>query len=1468
MPSINRIRIINFSYNHDSRHIVDETFNFHGGENALLNLSNGGGKSVLVQLFLQVIVPMAKIQGRNIASFFRKKSQPTYIMIEWKLDGGGGYLLTGIGMTSAEAVEGEGTKPRVRYFNFTSKYSAANPWDIMNIPVATRHGGVLEIKPFREARKLLAEQERKNPYLLGYFPEDDRNGYARRLAEFGISQDEWRNVITRINDSENGLEDLFQKYRSSSQLLDDWIIKTVEKVMFKGRSQAGHLEEMLQGLVQEVIENERFIIEKQLFSGFLDRLQNLLGKLETLIKNLEEQKGLGAKLAALHLHLGQKIGELEEQKEANEQAIEEAQGEEQRLNLEERSHQYQICLEEYLIKAEELKAAEKSSQETEAKLEAAKWQQKLIEAARLAGEIRQINSELSGINERLALARAEYDKDERAQSLEYTIKTKLEELLDSLNAQLDQLLAQQREQCDRLEKGQEELRELESHRSRLEGDRGRLEERIRILSDQEKQLQKRLGRQWIRNLLGELDPGEMEQIESSLQQSCQHLLAEQEKRRLEKSELNGKQQDMDRQWKEIQAAQAENHRILRDYERERSEYQDKEKEIQGILERYGFDPSRIFDREGISLLFKSQINEIKKKEEDAVRSRNELSEALASIAQGHLHSSPEMAAALAELDIPFDTGESYLKNQTPEIRQAMLAANPILPYAFILPRGDMDKISEAGLNMVMRRIIPLMAYEDLNLMVENQGRMAWPLKEIALACLYEGRVFDNEKMPKLMAEMEEKRQAAAEQSVHYAEAHRIAVRDYDSYKAFDYSADYYYQVEKSIKAAKDRELELGQQLAAIEEAKAQAIARQDQLEQESRELALKLPPAQAALEAFREFMSREPDYQNSLNRLNQIKNEIAGLHEQKDALAKGLAQLQEAIARGKSRIAKDQGEKQRLEQKYVLYQDAPTAPVLEGSLEELEERLIALKGQHNQEIGQLEERQQQSIKELRRKQRNLDKLEVAEEEYADLGYDEREADEIRDQIASLESLLKRRQAELLSATRAEGVADEALKSALAEINRLGYEEPLPPQEIRGDFEGRRHRLHRRMRELEAGKEFLARQISRCLRTRENIEQAVDLKSMEAEKDLVMEEDFMAQASHWEREYRNLQNENGAHVNQIRNMYHDCKIDFRDKNSNLDNIFRSLDPLWDKAQTEYEDFFYLFERMSLQGEKLADLIAIYEAQLANLERNKQDMVEQSFLQGRRLMEEIDLISENSRVRLSGRSRPVQMLKIDLQLDSHDAARLRVAQYIDECIHRVREKSRQESRSDELRKTIARLMSSRELLNVYLGNAHIPVQVFKIDLNMQNSRLKIWEDAVRENSGGEKFVIFFSLLSALMAYTRVRSMEELGADPDTATRVLIMDNPFGPISSEHLLKPMFEIAKRHRTQLICLSDLKQNSILNCFNLIYMLKVRTSAIGGAEYLKFEEYVRDENALSRDERLEKAVYRVSEFSQTPLFG
>jgi len=171
--------------------------------------------------------------------------------------------------------------------------------------------------------------------------------------------------------------------------------------------------------------------------------------------------------------------------------------------------------------------------------------------------------------------------------------------------------------------------------------------------------------------------------------------------------------------------------------------------------------------------------------ESAAGTRNEITEALSSIKNGHLHTSQELAAILAELDIQYDTGESYLRNQPPDIREKMLTGNPILPYTFILSRTDIRRIVESGgLDTVQRRIIPLMAYEDLNLLVENEGGIASPREEISFACLYEGRIFDPDDLQQLIWEMEEKRDQAEERCTHYTAAHREAVRDFVCLPAF------------------------------------------------------------------------------------------------------------------------------------------------------------------------------------------------------------------------------------------------------------------------------------------------------------------------------------------------------------------------------------------------------------------------------------------------------------------------------------------------------------------------------------------------------------------------------------------------------------------------------------------------------------------------------------------------------------
>ena len=114
MPRINRIRISNEPYS--GKHIVDQLINCYEGQNVLLNLANGGGKSVLTQMIMQPIIPNVKIHKRRVESYLTSK-EPTFIMLEWLLDNTPTptYFLTGIVMNRAITEE---NNYRVKYFTF------------------------------------------------------------------------------------------------------------------------------------------------------------------------------------------------------------------------------------------------------------------------------------------------------------------------------------------------------------------------------------------------------------------------------------------------------------------------------------------------------------------------------------------------------------------------------------------------------------------------------------------------------------------------------------------------------------------------------------------------------------------------------------------------------------------------------------------------------------------------------------------------------------------------------------------------------------------------------------------------------------------------------------------------------------------------------------------------------------------------------------------------------------------------------------------------------------------------------------------------------------------------------------------------------------------------------------------------------------------------------------------------------
>ena len=101
MSKISRIRILNLNYNNNTIKIDDETFDL-GGQNTLISLRNGGGKSVLVQMIVSLFVNRTyrDFGDRPFKSYFTT-NRPTFLTTRksWKCTHLPGAIRMAVNMT-------------------------------------------------------------------------------------------------------------------------------------------------------------------------------------------------------------------------------------------------------------------------------------------------------------------------------------------------------------------------------------------------------------------------------------------------------------------------------------------------------------------------------------------------------------------------------------------------------------------------------------------------------------------------------------------------------------------------------------------------------------------------------------------------------------------------------------------------------------------------------------------------------------------------------------------------------------------------------------------------------------------------------------------------------------------------------------------------------------------------------------------------------------------------------------------------------------------------------------------------------------------------------------------------------------------------------------------------------------------------------------------------------------------------
>ena len=159
MSKIARIRILNLNYNNNTIKIDDETFDL-GGQNTLISLRNGGGKSVLVQMIVSLFVNRTyrDFGDRPFKSYFTT-NRPTFLMTEWQLDNNSDRFLAGMMVRKNQKEDND--IEELEIYTFTGSYYEACKYDLDNLPIIRQDGNKKILRGFSECKNLLEDISKK-----------------------------------------------------------------------------------------------------------------------------------------------------------------------------------------------------------------------------------------------------------------------------------------------------------------------------------------------------------------------------------------------------------------------------------------------------------------------------------------------------------------------------------------------------------------------------------------------------------------------------------------------------------------------------------------------------------------------------------------------------------------------------------------------------------------------------------------------------------------------------------------------------------------------------------------------------------------------------------------------------------------------------------------------------------------------------------------------------------------------------------------------------------------------------------------------------------------------------------------------------------------------------------------------------------------------------------------------------------
>ncbi|RJR06534.1 hypothetical protein C4588_07750 [Candidatus Parcubacteria bacterium] len=1457
MAKIGKIRFVNFTYN-DNRHIYDQTFDFYNGEDTLLNLQNGGGKTVLVQMMMQPIIPKQKLKDRLFKSYFTNSKAPVYIMIEWILDDSSRKVLTGIGIKRVLSKNIEDESESLRIVTFISEYEEESNFDIKNIELLEEERGIVRLIEFdRVVRNLSnAEKEGNNVWLFRWDLPDDKKEYARRLLEYKINQLEWKNLMVRINEAEAGLNSFFNDCKTNSALIKKWFIPTIEEQLNKTGNFVENIKELIKNHAGQLVKNEDMIREREIFESFkrksTELVKSLDGYRELLVKSEKNKSDLGN----AYIFVNDQMKALDLKKEELIANIKQVEDDRKELEYEKMSGEYHEIADALQQLKENVSQADKKIAGLKVDLNELEYKKKLLMCVRLKDELKNLNSKVAKFETELEKESLQQEDIKNiVNDIEYSLKEKYREKIIHLEKTVDNEKKHLADEKNKLSKYLNEYEKIKKEISSLNDDLIRIRSRIAVFDETEGALKAAYPDfDVVKNInTGEYDPDSIDALKSRL---------DSEEADIEKSILDIKEKQIENQReielleKECKELRDKNQVLAIEKSKKESAYQlfeNEKKGIDKIIKSYQLSEDCLFDKEKLLIPLHSDMEKYNKLINDRNLENSMLKKQLKLYESGKAFElSEELKKIFDDENIFVEFGYEWLRS-IPDNKNAKLKLvknNPFLPYSLIVSQNDLKRIQDMEFKGALSPVIPLIEREKLEkALIMKSRNNVHSVGDIDFLIAFDDRILNKNYLKEIGDEISFKINKNNEIIENAQEALKNIEFGILKTEGFSYTKESVDKLADEIRAITE-ELDASALKIADREARIVSIKKSgtaDSLQQSSLENAKNR--FMRKKEDIRGLIGRYEGYSQDLKNKKLKEEGLKNLRASLEALENDISKTRENINDGSSKIANIAAilEKDRLN--YQKYSDVRTGKFIDEDIEKLESKLTVFASKISGKIQTLRDVLEDYKRQRNEKQKMIDDYGIEEHLYMGKEFNEFEFKSINEKLSEINQNLNELYENKNGIQFKIAERNSDLKYVQKNIKeRYGYEEPKQREYIRDmDFDREKDLLKTRLKGFEKELSLVKLQENNLQKVRFGLEEYADFAAKIVDPQII-EGDLNAYVLKLIKEYKEFVALANDTRNVLTSLYNELESEFTSKAEVFKNLFNSILD----GEKRYQPVHALnaVSRVYLQIDRKLEQHSIDIRKIDDMENC---IIDNTLSYLKNVYDEMNSIDRNSTIDVDGKR--CKMLIISLP-EKDELETVSLKEYLKNTIRNCVSLYKQGKSMDGL---LTNEISTYDLFDRLVCINKIEITLIKIEPN--KLKKKTWKQVIEENSGGEKFVSAFVVFISLLTYMRGENL--LGANADS--KVLIMDNPFGPITSEHLLKPLFEVAKKYNTQLICLTDLKEHTIFDRFNLIYSLSIEREVGREDEYIELKTIKKDINE-EEDEILSASMFKIEDKSRFEL--